>query len=1560
MTPIEFHPLVQTWFDRRFGEPTQAQHEGWPHIAAGRSTLIAAPTGSGKTLAAFLVCLDSLIRQAVAGELENEIQTVYLSPLRALSNDIERNLRQPLRELAILADEMGVDLPPIRTFVRTGDTTASQRAAMLRKPPHLLVTTPESLYLLLTSVRGRERLRSVRTVIVDEIHALARDKRGSHLALSLERLDAICPQKPVRIGLSATQRPLEQIAQFLVGMQPVEAAASTRPADKSSATPEPEVIAVAAETVEAPAAEMNGSLATEEQTDSSLCVLKTTTPQHGREYPSAGDMEPRACEIIDGGHMRDLDMAIVTPPSELQAVCSHEQWDEIYEKLVGLVESHRSTLVFVNTRKMAERVSFRLSEILGPDSVASHHGSLSKDLRHSAEERFKEGKLKAVVATSSLEMGIDIGYIDLVCQIGSPQAIAAFLQRVGRSGHSIGATPKGRLFPLTRDELIECMALVRSVRRGELDAIEIPEQPLDILAQQIVADVAAEERDEDDLFAMVKQAYPFRNLTPERFSEVLEMLAEGLAQGRGAYLHRDRINGRLRPRKGARLAAITSGGAIPEAAEYKVITADDRTTVGTLDEEYAFESHPGDVFLLGNTSWRIQYVRGGEVAVLDAGGQPPSVPFWFGEAPGRTIELSREVSKLRLDIANETSRQKPILSLGEGGQRLDECASPTASSPHPDPLPKGKEATRGALSPLFAECGVDANAAKQAGDYVHMQHLAVGVVPSCEEIVFERFFDDSGGMQLVIHAPFGQRINRAWGLAMRKRFCRSFDFELQAAANDNGVLLSLSPQHSFPIENLFTMLRTSNCRDLLEQALLAAPMFQVRWRWNVTRSLAVLRRWKGKKVPPHLQRYRSEDLLSAVFPETVGCLENHHGDVEVPNHPLVQQTMHDCLHEAMDFDRWYEIVAKMESGEIRLVPRDTREPSPFAHELINANPYAFLDDAPLEERRTRAVSTRRTLSSAAFTDLSRLDDGAIMQVRREAWPTVRDAEEAHDALLSLGVVHEHETANWGDWLDELVADGRAARVAQTVASPRNAEDEEEKPASSTRSFWMAAERIPEIEAIQPDATIEPPIELPEALQKTWTKADARKELVRGRISHSGPITSLELGEILGIEPAHVFSALEALEASGLVMRGCYTGNYSADQCKADKTLLEWCERRLLARIHRLTLSGLREQIKPVAPSDYLRFLLGEHGLADKTLGEGPVAVRDAIAKLEGFELAAGAWEASVLAARVTDYDTGSLDQLFAEGEIAWGRLCPPKREECLSGPGMTRTAPISIMLREDLPWLVPPKRESAPAELLREHAEEAAELLKQHGALFMQELLSLSRCLPTHLEEALRELASWGMVSCDGFAAVRAIVTKKKEGRFSRRPFHKQSAAMGRWSKFPPPLPELERRDYVDRWCRLLLRRYGVMFRDLLKRETAAPPWWELVMAYRLMELRGEIRGGRFVGGVGGEQFAEEWVIDKLRKTRSRPDDQKWKVLSAADPVCLFGVLTDEPRIPATHTNYVVVRDGRLIAARQGGKMKFFADLPPIEKAEIERALHQGGKHESNAHLARNRWNRVR
>jgi ATP-dependent helicase Lhr and Lhr-like helicase len=1397
-----FHPLLRQWFQERFASPTEAQRLGWPTILQQRNTLIAAPTGSGKTLAAFLASLDRLLHLALTGELRDQTYVLYVSPLRALSNDIQRNLQGPLAELLQLARLEHPDCPEIRALVRTGDTPSSERQRMVRRPPHILVTTPESLYLLLTGKRSREILRQVETVIVDEIHAVARDKRGAHLALSLERLDALCTTRPVRIGLSATQKPIDDLARFLVG----------------------------------------------------------------------GSAPPPA--VVDVGHSRAMDLAVEVPARELQAVCTHEHWTEVYDRLVQLITEHRSTLIFVNTRKLAERVAHQLTQRLGEDQVLSHHGSLSHQSRQRTEQGLKDGTLKAVVATASLELGIDVGHIDLVCQLGTPRSIATFLQRVGRAGHSLGLVPKGRLFALTRDELIECLALVRAVREGRLDRVEIPRAPLDVLAQQIVAAAACEDWDEDALFDRCRRAFPYRDLSREDYEAVLEMLAEGIAPHRGrygAYLHRDRVNRRLHARKGARLTAITCGGAIPEVADYRVVTdGEERTVVGTVDEDFAVECNGGDIFLLGNNSWRVRHVRGGEVVVFDAHGAPPTIPFWRGEAPGRTLELSAEVARLREELVALVNR--------------------------------GTEDYEPAANWLVEACQVSRHGAQQAAGYVAAQYTATGMVPTQKRLLFERFFDESGGMQLVVHAPFGTRINRAWGLAMRKRFCRTFDFELQASASDNGIVLSLGAQHSFPLAQMFSLVPSHLARDVLVQAFLAVPFFGTRWRWNVTRALQMRRAQKGKRVPPHLQRMRAEDLLSAVFPAQTACQENVTGDIAIPDQPIVRQTVDDCLREAADLDGWLAVLRDMEAGAIEPVGLDSREPSPFAHELLNASPYAFLDDAPLEERRARAVTMRRSLSPEALRDLGSLDPEAIAQVKSEAWPLIRDADELHDALLSQGALPAEEGKEWQREFEELRSTGRATQTEGTSGPP----------------LWTATERWPLVRAVWPGAAARPQVTVPSGVRQDWPREEAIAFLVRGRLEWAGPVTAGALAQALGLDPSDVDVALATLEMQGMVLRGRFTGGEE----------LEWCDRRLLARIHRLTLEGLRRQIAAVPPEQFVRFLVRHQHVHPQARLRGQGGLLALVEQLEGFEAPAGHWEKYLLPSRLDSYSPEWLDGLTFFGQAAWGRLRPLPTTPPSNGTNgstghgrplkaLTRSTPITLMVRDDVSWLLPPMEENADAGAsspLGSNARAAYEAFLRHGALFPAQLGSLLQLVPAQVDDVLGELAAAGLVTSDGYPALRTLLSGRAR-KARHTPRHHRSAPAhptGRWtllrSALTPASPAAER---AERWCWLLLRRYGVMFRDLLANESAAPPWWELVRTYRRLEARGEIRGGRFVAGVGGEQYALPEVIPLLRSAAEEPDE-KPLILPATDPLNVTGRITPGPRVPALPGQFVVLTQGQV------------------------------------------------
>jgi ATP-dependent Lhr-like helicase len=1407
MSSFSFHPFVQAWFAAALGVPTAAQARGWASIADGDHTLIAAPTGSGKTLAAFLFAIDELVRESLDGPLPDEVRVLYVSPLKALSTDIHKNLEEPRQGIAAVAAAQGLTEPRITAAVRTGDTPASARAAMVKTPPHILVTTPESLYLLLTSARSRQMLATVRTVIVDEIHAVIGSRRGAHLALSLERLERVAGRPLQRIGLSATQKPIEDVARWLVG----------------------------------------------------------------------GD-DRAACTIVNEGHGRPMDLNIELPRSELDTVMAHEVWGEYYDRLAELAQAHRTTLVFVNTRKLAERVARHLSERLGEELVATHHGSLSKESRLDAETRLKAGRLRVLVATASLELGIDIGSVDLVCQIGSPHTMAALIQRVGRSGHRVGGLPKGRVFPETRDDLVECMALVRAVKRGELDAIVPHDAPLDVLTQQLVAETSAAEDaiGEDALFAMVRRAWPYRALSRPDFDAVVTMAAEGFSTRKGrraALLHRDEVHGTVRGRRGARLLAQVSGGAIPEVADYRVVLDPEETFIGTLNEDFAIESNAGDVFQLGNASWQILQVTTGVVRVADAKGAPPSIPFWLGEAPARSNELSRAVSDLRQMV----------------GERLDG-------------RPEGLQLREDDVAWLAADAGVAGEAAQQVLAYLDDGRRALDAIPTQQTLVLERFFDESGGMQLVLHAPFGSRINKAWCLALRKKFCRQFNFELQAAATEDAILLSLGPQHSFPLADVFRYLHPETARDVLVQAFLDAPVFKTRWRWNATISLAVPRARGSRKVAPQLQRMLADDLMASVFPDAAACLENIPGDRQLPDHPLVNQTVRDCLQEAMDFEGLRDVLARIHRGEFRLLARDTPEPSAFACAILNAKPYAFMDDAPLEERRVHAVQTRR--GHGQVEEGAVLDAAAVEKVRQEAAPDPRDADELHDALMTCGVLTPGEMAPFdASWLATLVTSGRARLVGDGRLA-------------------IATERLPEWRAVHPASVSEAEVSIPAGrAARSWSSADALTELVRSRLTIGGPVTAAAMGRLLGVTAPAIDDALLALESEGVVLRGAFTGVRET----------EWCDRALLARIHRYTLSRLRAEIEPVTPADFMRFLFKWQHVDEIARLTGPDGLKQVLERLDGFEAPARAWERSILPARLDGYEPSLLDMACLSGEVRWGRV---------SAPGVLRTSsatPIALVASEHADaWFRPD-----PDIAVSDDARLVMERLRERGPSFFRDLAATLSFDQDRLRIALSALVAAGLAASDGFAGLRVLVAADQGKPW---PLNRRPNLAGRWNLIDscrgepsgsPAAPEAATE--IQAWS--LLQRYGVVFRRLLTRETAAAPWRELTRIYRRLEARGEIRGGRFVSGMAGEQYALSDAVTVLREVRRTPPTGAFYSVSTADPLNLAGIVTAGARVAARGRNRIAYRDGVPVAVFENQVFKALQPLDAGDAAEAARVM---------------------
>lgn len=1510
-----FHPLVRDWFRDRFDKPTPPQAAGWKEIARGRDTLIAAPTGSGKTLAAFLWSINRLI--APAEPSRDHIHVVYVSPLKALGNDIQKNLQEPLAEITRSGRLRGLALQDIRTAVRSGDTPATERQRMISHPPHILITTPESLYILLTAERSRQVLKRAHTVIVDEIHAVAGDKRGAHLALSLERLDALAGSPLQRIGLSATQKPMDDIARLLVGTRRL----------RPDGAPE--------------------------------------------------------CAIVDVGHKRELDLSIEVPDQELGPITSHGLWAEVYDRIVAQIRSHRTTLVFVHTRRLVERVAHQLTDRVGEGKVLAHHGSLSRKTRLEAEQKLKAAEVPVVVATASLELGIDIGHVELVCHIGAPRSIATLLQRVGRSGHWLGAVPKGILYPLTRDDLLQSAAAVYAVRRGELDRIGLVRRPLDVLAQQMVATVASltpapkpgetlpllpEAKPppgiaEEALWELVRGAYPFRDLPRREFEQVLQMLCEGVAPSRGrrgAHLHRDRVNRMLRARRGARLVSITNGGAIPDTADYDVVEAHSETFVGKVNEDFAIESLAGDIFLLGNTSWRIQRVASGKVWVEDAHGAPPTIPFWLGEAPGRTLELSRAVSDVRETVA----RRAAAGAEEAGAVTEEEAASEREAAGARRETPQ---------SWLQRETGVGPAAAEQIVAYVNETRAMLGCVPTVDRIVAERFFDESGGMQLVLHTPFGGRINRAWGLALRKRFCVNFDFELQAAATDDGIVISLTDRHSFPLDTVFSYLNPATVERDLTQASLAAPMFTNRWRWNASRALAVERFSRGKKVPMQIQRMRAEDLLGAVFPDQVMCQDNRSGPVALPDHPLTRETMENCLREAMDVDGFKETLERLGRGEIATVAVETPAPSPMAHEILNANPYAFLDDAPLEERRARAVALRRTDPDLA-QGIGALSPEALAEVKAQAWPDIRDPDELHDLLLTVILLPARVAEPWQRYARELMAARRAtvaepagediaggrAMIAEAAGANGESSCVATEPERDCRGpFYVAAERLAEARAVlgdlpQPATNSAVPVPSVEDPPVPPSRDDALRRTVQGWMEISGPITAEGLAARIGLPVESVARALTALEVSGVVLQGRFSPGTGAD------APVEWCERRLLSRIHRLTLGRLRREINPVSAADFIRFLLRWQHMQPGSQLHARDGIHQVIRQLQGMELPAPAWEQHVLPARIAAYDPAELEHLCLAGVVTWGRLrrdtgapeddpsvaklwdAAPLAFKPANGKGRrttpTRSAPLAFVIREDLPHFLDPEAlDWRGLQGLSAAARDVAAYLDTHGASFLTDIARATGHLTVRTERALWELVTRGQVTGDGIAGLRMLLTPELKRKETRRNGRKGAAAqampVGRWSlwrKEDPGAPEAA----TETLARQILQRYGVVFRELLARETRCPPWRLLLQAYRRMEARGEIRGGRFVNGFVGEQYALPDAVESMRTVRRLPPDKEPVMVSCTDPLNLVGILTPGPRVPVQSHQFIAYLNGT--PAEIGPLGNVLSRVQPMTGAGVE------------------------
>ena len=1452
-----FHPAVQRWFAGRFGTPSRVQELGWPVIGeaqkgAGHDVLLCAPTGSGKTLAAFMWAINRLVVEAEHGALPDQISVLYVSPLKALANDIRINLEDPLAGVRSVADQSGLDLATIRAGLRTGDTPAGERAAMLRRPPHILVTTPESLFILLTSPRFRQKLRAVRYVIVDELHAIAGNKRGAHLMLTLERLEHLVRRgdlpRPARIGLSATLNPIETLAAFLAGA----------------------------------------------------------------EVADDGTRNVRPIRIVRADDdPRQLDLRVIAPGPELGSLATHQHWEAMYDALAALIREHRTTLVFTLSRRWAERIALALQKRVGPDAVMAHHGSLARIERLQAEQRLKRGELKAIVATSSLELGIDVGAVDLVCQVDSPKSIAAAVQRIGRSGHHLGGTPKGRFFALTIDDLLECAAAVRAARHGHLDEVEIPAGCLDVAAQQIIALATdQEEISETELLNMLRSVQNFAGLEPPALQQlILEMSAQlpERIQGANPKIFYDQVNRRVRARRGARLAAITSGGTIPESGNLDVVIASESRKIGDVEEDFAQESSRGDIFSLGSMPWRVLGISKNRFLVEPAPGMAPSLPFWQTEAAGRSPALSTELCDLRREIA-----------------------AFIANSGDDD----------GASSWLESECALEPEAAKQAVAYIRRGLAALNALPDENTLVVERFFDGLGGTQIVIHSPWGIRLNRGFGLALRKRLCQSFDFEIQASAIDDAILLALNSRHSFPLEHILEMVNSQNVREVLEQALLDAPMFEVRFRHVATRALSIMRSGRGSKVPAWIQRLRSQELITALFPQRNACLDNRPPAVILPDHFIVNETMRECLEETADISRLEALLRGLNDGSIRPVMVDSIAPSVFAHRVLLAWDYSFLDDGERANRRSRTVTMNRAMAEDVFRSenlAELLSAEAVEQVTQEirgrATSTqARNCDELYELIrthgwISCDEIKERTAADGAAMLAALESDGRVCRVRLGHHdSPEVA---------------IATEDLALFSTVYPDS-LPPPGWDEGAEVDRFTSSDERsghssgvQEIVRRALVTSGPTLAVDLAQRLRLPADDILPALMALEAGGSIFRGHFTtvrsGNGGSSEAQAAG--VQWCDRHVLERIHRQTLNLLRSAVEPCNDAEFVAFRLKWNRIGDAHQGAGVDGVRRTLEQMSGLAFAPDLWERVILPARVADYRAEHLDLLCMSGEFAW--VAAPFHDES----DVNREFPATVAFlprRARCYW--PPSEMPADS-----RAQMVAEVLSHFGAQHLDQIAERANLSERDTLTALWRLAAAGMVSNDSFAPLRLLAVEPDAARLiSNRPSQRepsrrdaalrarlQSSLSGRWSIVAQLKPgatpakvaethDAHGPDIAREIALILLRRHGILAREMMALEQFEISWQQILFALRRLEYAGIIRRGWFVRALSGEQYAMPEALEMLRSDRQTKETGQPTVISAVDPANPFGVLLPGCGVAREPGNLLVVQHGRVIVSLAG------------------------------------------
>jgi ATP-dependent helicase Lhr and Lhr-like helicase len=1461
-----FSPPVRAWFREKFGEPTPPQAQGWLPIQRGEHTLILAPTGSGKTLAAFLWGIDRLYSIEQTGKLEQKgVRLLYISPLKALNNDIERNLRVPLEGIRETAARLGEHLPSLRVAVRTGDTPSHVRTAMWKNPPHILITTPESLFLMLTSPRARDMFQTVGTVIVDEIHTLVGTKRGTHLALSLERLEHHANEHVQRIGLSATIKPLEEAARFLGG-----------------------------------------------QTQSPVSSLQSP----GTELQSnpAISYSPRPVTIVNATYNKALDLRVVTVVDDFSSLPGTTIWPAVIPHVLNDIRRHNSTLIFCNNRRLAERTADRLNaqldaeqkeeiepgsmEALAPGGLArdrgifaigaegpirAHHGSMSKQARRKMEEDLKAGRLPALVGTSSLELGIDIGAVDLVVQLQSPKSVAQGLQRVGRSGHLVGETSVGRIYATFREDLVEAAAITRGMLEGDVEPTFSPENPLDVLAQQIVAMVASDEWDVHELYNLVRRAYPYRDLSEGAFESVLEMLSgkydfpgeHGPAPLR-ARISWDRVNQRLRALPGSRLLAMMNSGTISDTGAFGVYLSDGKTKVGELDEEFVFETRPGDVFLLGSHVWRALDITDDRVVVGDAAGATPRMPFWNGDYPYRPYELGARIGRFRREIAER---------IGAGGESTAQLAEW-----------------------LQREYHLDEKSAQNLIAYVQRQLDAIGVMSSDQTIVVETFQDAVGEPRMVIHSPYGGRVNGAWALALTSVLKERVGIDIETQTNDDGILFRF-PSTSEPPVDPVLKLTPQEARERILRELPNSALFGAHFRMNAARALLLPKARGRKRTPFWLQRLKAKDLMARVR--------------KFQDFPIVAETYRDCLRDVLDLPHLEEVLAKIQGGEIHITPIETIVPSPVAAGLLFqfVSVYMYEWDAPKAERQLQTLAAQRDLFDDIVHGAELLKPDAVEEVVARVQRTAdgyraRSAEELAVILGELGDLTNVEimarcVGDAHSWIAQLA---EQKRIIEISIPTRRGEDRR----------WIPAE-----------SPLRPPL-------KGWERGEIGESVLRRFLSHSGPVTRDDILDRYAYDPAWLDETLQRLVASRDITQQQIAPAPSASQ---------FCDRHLFEQFYRHTLTLLRREIQPVSLSAYADFLVRWQHLHPSERLHDATGLRAVLEQLRGSVVAEKVWEREILPARITNFALEDFISLCASGELVW----------------QAQKNRLRLFFRGEGGLFVVGLDDSS----LEQNARSVYEFLKSEGASFLTDIengLLLKRTIVTC---ALSELALAGWVTNDSLEALDAVAdahqpkpmkyesplevelasrmqypralttsryrdTKRRVARRLRAETP-SSAWTGRWSILRrtsilgPTLADDER---AEKLARVLLARYGVVTHESLDREDLSVDWGMLYLQFQRMEMRGEIRRGYFVKGLSGIQFAHPDAVDRLR---AQPDDAM-TVVNASDPANIYGgELPDAPRFPRLPSTHCVLWRGRpILVAEENG------DRIIVQEAEqdiIRRAL---------------------